>query len=430
MKGKEQRLIGWLLLCMLWSGLMTAAQLRGGATEWFALIVLTGVILFGAAAPMLSLRGISVKRSLLNPGLHAGAELRVRLEFRAGLILPMIWIAVKEEIRNTTNPRIEPVIYRRVILPWLRREYTIDYVVRPLRRGELRFEPVVVTAGDLFGLTVRQITLICEGRAVVLPELIGEREDRKTWQLAETRMAESARTIPTPVGEPGGLATAGLQAGAGEEVRSYSAGDPLRYLDWRGLAKGRSWQTRKESPEEPLFDRLIAVDCSEVSFRKEERLFDACISKALWAFEQALLAGSRVRLYCGSSEPVKLEGHREARGSYMRAADRLARVKADSDKPLAWLLTHMLGGLSRGGTAVVITTGLQDWREAVRMAVNRGCRMELWLIVGGKAPSYALREGIRDWETYGCKVRVWTLPAETGKLTEALEGDDADEGVS
>ncbi|XEC93880.1 DUF58 domain-containing protein [Paenibacillus tarimensis] len=426
MKGNGKRMLAWVVLGLLLGSLAAGVWMRGGAVEWFAFIVIAGMLLLSISAPLISIRKVQVLRKLLQDSPVSGGELGVELTVRSSFIVPMVWIAVKDEAKNETNPGEKPVEYRRVVLPWFSREFTLQYVLRPLRRGELLFCAVHVTVGDMFGLITRQVSIACESRTLVLPEPIREDNQAGRWVWSSPKVNGAGRKLLSTAGENEGTKGTGLRPGSGHDLRAYAAGDPLRCLDWRSMAKGRGWHIRTETPAAPV-ERIIVLDRSVSSYGNNSRLFDACVSRALWGARQSLVEGAGVLLLYDAHGKDALRSGRERPGRYLaRAAVQMARLKADSGRPADEAAFNALKSVPRGATIICVSAGSGDWKALAQFAASRGCRLELWLTAGGKTPAYSLRERIRVWESCGCRIRLWMLPEGEVPLTEALEGGMTD----
>ncbi|MBJ6362394.1 DUF58 domain-containing protein [Paenibacillus sp. GCM10012307] len=422
MKGRPW--VNWPILLGLWAFLAVGIQARGGWAEWFVLTVLTGIMLLAVLGPLLSLRRVTVRRRLSDDVLRAGGTLKAELSFHTGCILPFVWIAIREEMVSLTDHAAEPVIYRRVLLPWLKRGFQLQYQISPVRRGEWRLQTITVEAGDLFGLMTRRVRLTCESNVLVLPRLSEGSVGMRLWNWGNSVVPGALRSAQGAAGADGSLRP-GFQPGTGEERRAYTYGDSLRYLDWRSVAKGRSWQVRKQ--ERAAASRcLIVLDGWQEAYGGNSALFDACIVKALQTYEDVQSQGGEAHLYCSGSDPVELHG-RAGNRSVAAASVRLARARADGSYNLAALVSDSVLRLPGRGMLIWITGGLHHWAEVRQLAAARQCGIELWLITDRKSPSHALRDRIKSFEQQGGVVRLWTLDAPVEPQTTAWDGEERHE---
>lgn len=415
--------ISWPILLGVWGFLAAGIGKRGGYVEWFALAILTGIILLAGLSPWLAVRRLAAERRLSAELLQAGEELRVELRFQSAPIWPIVWIAIQDELSSMTDEQAQPVRYRRIVLPWFRTDFRLHYYISPVRRGEWAFNRLQVEAGDLLGLCSRRLKLrvSCDARVLVLPQPAAG-EKLKLW-TGGGRLAGRAGQ-----GLPGAAAAAGWrshQAGPGEERRPYMPGDAYRYLDWRQAAKGRGLQVRKQG-QEGAARCLIALDGSAGAHGQDMERFDACIAKALYAYGEAIRQGMQAQLLCNSAQPLRLRqdgGGGASQAGATAAALLLARVRADGQRSLATVLAADKLRLPQGGVLLCISSEAGGWEELLRLAAARRCRVELWLISRGAAPAHAMREQIRMFEQQGGAVKLWTM-ARSGLRQTAACGEE------
>lgn len=371
---RVRKWVSWPVLLGLWAFLIAGIRMRGGWSEWFVLTVLTGVMLFAVLAPQLSLRRVEASRRLSDEVLQTGETLRIELNLRMDGILPVVWVAVREEMASLTDSAAEPVIYRRVLLPWMKREFAVHYQISPVRRGEWVFRHVVLEAGDLFGLVTKKIKVSCEAKVLVLPRPSADNSGIRLWNWGSGGAPGSFRSAQG-IARAGISPRTGIQSGTGEERRPYVYGDSLRHLDWRSVAKGRSWQVRRQEREAASHCQIV-LDGSTEAYGGNGVLFDACIIRALQVYEELLRHGADTRLYCSSTNPVELNG-RGGKRNLAAAAVKLARARSDGGQSVAALIAGSVLKLPRGGSLIWITGGLDHWEDVQQLAAVRQCRAEV-----------------------------------------------------
>jgi len=392
--------------------------------------------------PWLSLRKLTVNRILQRQSLKVAETIRVNLRFQSRLILPFVWIAVREELVNRTRSRMQPIVYQRVVLPWWRREWQMEYIINDIQRGEHQFQPLIITVGDLFGLTVRRIDLNCEGCLTVMPRPADAQTGEPAWPVAVAggrRSVSSRRRIteltgphtPGNYGEPAGTRGSAMTARDGTCTRAYVVGDSLRHVDWRALARGRGWQTRTEAREHPV-NRIIALDCRTASYKGDEQLFDDCVSRALWALEQSINDGAAVQLLAGSAStraaaPPPFQKRRFGIQGIVQAAVRLAALRAEEKRPLVEQFRLDEAQLPARGSLVCITAaipGAEEWRSLIGQARAQSCQVELWLVLKDSKISEEFKNQLQAWEFDGCTIRLWSASSSSAVMPEVLEGEE------
>ncbi|WP_185602451.1 DUF58 domain-containing protein, partial [Paenibacillus sp. 598K] len=209
----------------------------GSAAVWLAWTTLTGLLLC-SLLPAVALQRTTVRRELAHTQIASGEPVVVSLTIRMPLLLPFVWVTVREELIAETRADATVVASHRLLLPWLRREWQMEYTLTDLPRGVYRWRPTELNAGDLLGAGERQLRVPAPGCLYVAP----------------ARSVSVAGRIDGGVCGAGAVDETGLrasQAGPGIERRPYRVGDALRHLDWRAAAKGGDWLTRLEPVETP-----------------------------------------------------------------------------------------------------------------------------------------------------------------------------------
>ncbi|WP_274648958.1 DUF58 domain-containing protein [Paenibacillus humicola] len=350
-----------LLLGLLGLSAM-ALQARGGAAERLFFGVLSAVSVWCWVVPYLSVGRISAERFVTPDGGTAvdGGSLRVKLTLRMSRPLPLLWLAVRDELAYPDGESGRTLVFRSLGLPGFARELTIEYGVSGLHRGEIAIRPVQVAAGDPLGLTVRSFVVPCESRMLVrpsppLPGMPGGMErslvpgGQRTSVHGPPRGAAGAPAI--------GAASATSRPGAGPDSRIYAPGDPLRRVDWRAMARGAGLQTRLDDREPPA-EEAVLLDVSAGSYGGDRRLFDASAGSAAGALQAAAASGRGVSLLLGAPGLPKRYVGAGDQAAYGQAVDTLARLHAEKEAPLADAIAEASLALPRGSVIVCLTAGL------------------------------------------------------------------------
>lgn len=448
------RWLAWSAIAVGWAFGLAAVLLRGGAVEWFLTSVLSMIIVISGIAPAIAAARLTAIRKLTRQETVEGGKIEVQLTLKRSYIVPLVWLALRDETVNESSAANQRISYRTVFAPQLRKEATIHYTLNKLRRGRHPFGPVSVTIGDWLGLTAIHKRLECEAAFVVLPGLpqseLMDAAERVGGYAASKQNSTPAGVSVDHRGEEGRheIAAAVRAAGIGPDSRPYREGDSLRHLDWRSAAKGRSLQTKVFPLEQPA-QTFIAVDTAASAYDRDDRLFDACIGWAAHAVRQAAALGGAVTLLTGQgaaavkSQAKTIKGSQQESNAPFRmihsslngdlnagVSDMLhemAVLRADGKE--AMTVSHIDGSnrLMRGGTILVFTAdwrGGRSWGELAGYAAERGCRLELFIVTRSSVPSFAMREQQKWLESGGVKVTWLHVPAGMNVLPYAEEGGD------
>ncbi|BBH22670.1 hypothetical protein Back11_40150 [Paenibacillus baekrokdamisoli] len=456
----HSRYFARIVLIVLLAASAAAEYARGGAVEWFFLAMMTAVFLCVCMVPYAAAGRISVERIIEEERLLVdGGQMMVQVFVRLSRPLPLMWLGVSEGIANLTIPQNAVVPYRTVTVPGFSRVLMFRYMVTGLQRGELDFQPIRISIGDLLGMTVRTLELSCASSVLVKPQPpAGEH-----WKGFPGAIPGVNASNDRPVASASGLTlTAAARVsrdGMGPEVRTYTPGDPLRRIDWRAMARGLGMQTRISNAEQPS-EVIILLEASQKAYGKEMRLFDANVGRAAMALRRAFEQGKGVEILSNSLEEERVTVRAGDKAALRLAEDKLARIQANGVKLLFDSLAGIVGQMPRGAAIICLAVGhastegtieagsirpdfgrmnngdgteLQSVAYGAKLAGIRGVRLYLLLAYGGGVMESQQRE--REWQERlsgtGCFVKGMPVPAAyQDNHPTAMEGGRVDVSAS
>ncbi|MUT65598.1 DUF58 domain-containing protein [Paenibacillus sp. NEAU-GSW1] len=422
-KPYRTRWFAWTFLASAWCASFAAMLTRGGEVEAFLVALLSCVIAISAIGPYAAVAGLSVERSLSATQVRDGDSAMIRVTVRRSAAMPFSWIAVRDGLMNAhaSSDKEARVAFRYIAAPLFRKQFTFEYTVNKLQRGEHRFDLVAVTVGDWLGLTAITRKLSCEGVLLALPALPETVELRGRDQAAGgvlTDRGASHASIASKEGEAADASAARmpLNAGIGPDNRPYREGDSLRHIDWRAAAKGRGLYTKQHAAEKPA-ELAIMVDASSAAYSGDGRLFDACAAWAAQAIDQAAAAGGSVRLLAASgaeaAEPL---------------LERLAKLRLEAVELDRTAIRKELGVMRHGGVVHAYTADWHDgkgWTQLAAYASDYGCRLELHVVTKQSVLTYAMREQQRILESSGIRMTWLPFPERMSEKTyTAIAGSE------
>lgn len=433
----------WVVLISSWGVSLAAVIMRGGAVETFLLTVLGMVILLSALSPLFAVKGLGASRAVAAGQVKDGGEVSVRLTISRSRAVPFIWLAVCDEMFNASSLAKEKMEYRFVAAPLFRKELTIDYTALSMNRGHHCFDTVTITVGDWLGLTAIKRQIACSDELLVLPALPESDVRRLVLDggiIAGDEAGGPFTVQQGDVGDRGWNESKRRHSGTGPESRPYREGDSLRHVNWRAAAKGRGLHTKEHTLEQPA-ELTVIVDTSTSGYGGDERLFDACTGWAAQAIERTTADGGVVRLIVAQGNDkakqsparkssLKLGEKRKNRNSHNRQmasvlAEYLARLCLSGESMKLDMIRQELGGMKQGG---ILRCFSADWRNGqswgllASYAVERGCRMELYMVTKQSVLSFTMREQQRFLEGCGIQVNWLAFPEQMNRLPQMVEG--------
>ncbi|MFD0961341.1 DUF58 domain-containing protein [Paenibacillus chungangensis] len=421
------RKLAWSVIAAGLLGSCAAVLLRGGAVEWFMLVVMGSIAALSGGIPLAVAGSLTVERSLRRSEMMAGESNVSTLTVRCNWPIPVVWLAVQDEYVNGSDIEYKSRGHCAVETPLFRKQWVESYEMTTLRRGEYDFQPVTVTVGDWLGLTAIRRTFRLEGKLTVLPkELPDSWMDTLTesgeWELGRGTVHERPfRRISGDLGE-GGSGRSGLpfmhrQAGYGPDTRPYRAGDSLSSIDYRAAARGRGLYTKLRE-EAGAGTIAIVIDQRRIAYGDNAALFDACINWAIKAVDHALRRGSDVVVATAEwSCRLSADSARGEDGSMIELRRRLAKLRGDRKSAMRGLWLDERSGLPAGCLIQVHTGDWQaagDWRELARTIGEQQCRLQLHVASGESKLTGAMREAEQSLRHAGIGV-IWRAVHLTGE---------------
>lgn len=331
----------------------TFAALSGQAVLFHLTDVLIATILVSAIWSWLSVRGLSLQRTLRQDRAQVGGVVEQRLELKGRFPVPRVFLELVDE---GTLPG-----YRggRVLDLGLngRRVWSADAAC--LRRGLYELGPAAISGTDPFGLfrSTRRIgskrsvlvypaTFEMTGLALPAGQFLGGDRRRRGWHQTTTHVAG---------------------------VRDYAPGDPLRHVHWRSSAHANRIMV-KEFDAEPIADIWIFLDLEAAAQRGrgDESTEEYGVTIAASLAKHFLTQGRAVGLTAIAAEHRIVMPDRGQR-QLIKLLEELAVLHADGNEPIAAVLASESDRCTRNAAIVVVTPSLDDrWPGVLRQLRDRG----------------------------------------------------------
>lgn len=397
-----------------------AVAVRGGAVEWFLLVLLAGVMIVSGLLPHLAINSISAHRVVSEA--DAGGESTIRLSIARGWRMPFVWTAIEDEARNGSGLKEEAIVFRAVAVPLLSKEINVNYSLKALTRGLYHFQTITVTCGDMLGMTAIRREFVVQSELVVKPSLpegeyaadAGNSDSEAILFRSDTGGGLTERSEP---GLNGLFAAKGI-AGLGPDSRPYRDGDSLRNMDFRAAARGRGWHTKLRS-----FDSFgevhIVIDQFADPYNGNNRLFDGCISWALFAALRGAEEGCIVKVHADEWS-YELSGF-SGKGLGARIDElkvMLAYIRPSGERTGRVEFREEEAGPRAGRALWMFTADWQDasrWLKLAETVKSDGFALKLYFFTSSGVPSFGMREQSRLLDNAGVAVS-WL---QVGQLKEA-----------
>lgn len=274
-----------------------------------------------------------------------GEQVPVRLEIKNGSWLPAVWMRVQDffpiELAEVNT-------FSQVVSLGPRNAAKLQYNLKAKKRGYYTVGPLMLSSGDLLGITGERSSEGAADHLTVYPRVIPLTSVRLPSRspMGNIRHTQPIFEDPTrPMGK-----------------RDYQAGDSLRRIDWKATATTGRMQTKLFEPsialETALFLNLNLPDYqTRTRFDATELAIVVAASIANWVIAQRQSAGMYVHAHdplSADSRPVPVHPSK-GRAHLMRMLEILARIKTAEIEPFQTLISQQRVRLPWGTTMIVIT---------------------------------------------------------------------------
>jgi uncharacterized protein (DUF58 family) len=316
----------WKLIILLFLIAVTFsyAMFQGGFVSWFLFYSFVPFALYAFVLASYSTRKFQIRRELSKFEYSAGETLKVKIHLTRTNAFPLFYLLAEdrlsEQLRGNQKAKM-------LLFPGFKKQFTFEYEIPQLPRGEHIFQSVRLKLGDPLGLIERQVEFDTKDRFIVYPQ-IEELVYRPHENQFDQGMTASKERVQRDTTMAIGL-------------REYQPGDKFSWINWKASAKRNDIMT-KEFEQRQSHDICLVMDCVP----SEE--FEMVVSFTASLVKGILRKGAQVGLLTLSKDrqffPVRSgEDHQQSLFYH------LAKIKAESQVSL----DRVLGGESFLGNQTV-----------------------------------------------------------------------------
>jgi uncharacterized protein (DUF58 family) len=254
-----------LLLVSLFLVLFSYAMFQGGFVSWFLFYSFLPFGLYSLSLAFYPLRSLEVKRRLNQEQYHVGETLVVTLTIKTRIFFPIMYFIIEDELPKTLKLCQQTKATKAMLSSLFKRDFSYEYTVEHIPRGEHRFSTIRVKITDFFGLVEKEANFEVEHSILVYPRYV-EMGYRKLGQRFEQGVAASQiqlhRDTTMAVG-----------------IREYKPGDRFSWINWKASARKQELMT-KEFEERQSEDMVIFLDRTPTPLFEEVVTFTASLIRA------------------------------------------------------------------------------------------------------------------------------------------------------
>lgn len=252
---------------------------QGGFVSWFLFYSFLPFALYCIGLSFYSLNELEITRHIPQNDYNAGEALKVTVNIKRNSFFPIFYLLVEDQLDDSLTPKKEKA--KALVLPGFRKEFSYEYVIDELPRGEHIFHGFIVRTGDILGLVEKEKSQTNENKIIVYPaytELL--------YRPFETHFDQGMTASRERVQRDTTLAIG---------VRDYQPGDRFSWINWKASAKRNEIMT-KEFEQRQSHDVFVVMDCAP------DKHFEAIVSFTASLLRAVLKKGAQIGLLTISRE--------------------------------------------------------------------------------------------------------------------------------
>ncbi|PLS08947.1 DUF58 domain-containing protein [Neobacillus cucumis] len=385
----------WLLVKKVWKFILllililltfSYAMFQGGFVSWFLFYSFLPFAIYCMALSFYSLNELEVSRILPKIDFNAGEVLQVTVKVKRSNVFPLFFLLIEDNLDEPLKLAQQRKKAKVLILPGVRKEFSFEYLIHDLPRGEHFFHSFTLKIGDPLGLFEKEKTFAAEGRIIVYPaysELLYQPFENQYDQGLTASRERVQRDTSMAIG-----------------VREYQPGDRFSWINWKASAKRNEIMT-KEFEQRQSHDVFVLMDCIPDKRFETVVSFTASLVRAVLkkGAQTGLLTCSNDRAYfpISGGEPqlrqlfyhlAKIEAKSlrpfekviETEGLFIQQTISFMLVTAQLTKPLIDKASFL--GQRKGSIALFLIKGpkespTENERSLMAIANARGIRIVL-----------------------------------------------------
>ena len=261
---------------------------QGGFVSWFLFYSFLPFALYCIGLSFYSLNELEISRHIPKTDYNAGEPLKVIVNVKRSSKFPIFYFLIEDQLNETLMYSQQKKKAKIVSFPGFRKEFSYEYIIDELPRGEHIFHSLLVRTGDILGLVEKEKAHKNESKIIVYPaytELL--------YRSFETHFDQGMTASRERVQRDTSLAVG---------VRDYQPGDRFSWINWKASAKRNEIMT-KEFEQRQSHDAIVVMDCVP------NKNFEAIVSFTSTLVRAVLKKGAQIGLLTISHErasfPIK-----------------------------------------------------------------------------------------------------------------------------
>ena len=219
---------------------------QGGFVSWFLFYSFLPFAIYCIALCFYSLNELEVSRVLPKSDYNAGETVKVIVTVKRAKAFPLFYLLIEDHLADALKYAPQRKKAKALILPGLKKEFSYEYIIDELPRGEHLFSSFTLRIGDPLGLFEKEKTAEAAGKIIVYPaysDLLYRPFENQYDQGLTASRERVQRDTTMAIG-----------------VRDYQPGDRFSWINWKASAKRNEIMT-KEFEQRQSHDVFVVMDC-------------------------------------------------------------------------------------------------------------------------------------------------------------------------
>jgi uncharacterized protein (DUF58 family) len=323
-----------------------------------------------------------------------GEKVHVQVHLRNEGWLPLTWVRLHDSLPVQLK---SPNFFRAVLSLLPHEERTLGYNLECRKRGYYPLGPLLVSAGDPFGLRQYERQMDVQEAIMVYPHIVPLARLSLPAQTPFGSIATKQRIFEDPTRMVG--------------VRDYQSGDSLRQVHWKSTAMTGRLQVKRFEPAISIESQIfLNLNRDEYTRARAEVASELAIVTAASIANHLIERRQTVGLSCNGHDPLRepeatpgpdapaapapaiLLPPRKGAEQLMHILDALARVQTSAEIPFTDLLRQARLHLTWGGTGIIISAHADEALFEHMLLMKRSGFHVMLILVDPREPFAGLKE--------------------------------------
>jgi uncharacterized protein (DUF58 family) len=273
----------WKFVVLLFLIVLTFsyAMFQGGFVSWFLFYSFIPFAVYCVGLSLYSLNELEITREIPKTDYNAGEPLKVTVNVKRNSIFPIFYLLIEDKLTDTLTRTHQKKKAKTLVLPGFKKEFSYEYMIESLPRGEHIFDSFIVRTGDPLGLVEKEKVHFMESKVIAYPAFT-----ELVYRPFETHFDQGMTASRERVQRDTTLAIG---------VRDYQPGDRFSWINWKASAKRNEIMT-KEFEQRQSHDVFVVMDCSP------DKRFEGVVSFTASLLRAVLKKGAQTGLLTISQE--------------------------------------------------------------------------------------------------------------------------------